>query len=823
MMATSELPASSSNADALLVSDSNSIRFERPFIGLCIQILMATFWLGLICSFILSPLVILGCELGDDWHPILDMPKNSVVILNSLAVLSLMLPCITWPCARMTFLWLKSLCSALFSPRIVLTLDSAGVTIGCSGLLIGWEEIDGIKRVHHAGKLGELIIKPLDWRCGDRWKECWRPSWCGILTLDTNESTYESPMRLRSAITVLNSGVYVLDNDAFDLKQLDESLRELYGVFHGSELRVIDTGVLAPISSTLPAAAADPPAIAIPASEFPASSSNADALLVAESNSIRFERPSIGVICIQILMATFMLGVICSLVVLPPALLAWGLLNSSFVQHNPDPFQLIIAIGPYLLAIPLAYCTWPCAQPTFLWLKSLCSALFSPRIVLTLDSAGVTIGCSGLLIGWEEIDGIKRVHHAGKLGELIIKPLDWRCGDRWKECWRPSWCGILTLDTNESTYESPMRLRSAITVLNSGVYVLDNDAFDLKQLDESLRELYGVFHGGELRVIDTGVLAPTSSTLPAAAADPPAIAIPAIALKSFAKSRYKALYSSTSLRDINSGTVLQDMQSMIFLFAAQRSIPRDEAQAFVDRVLQHIRGDSDGLIVDEIAEQQDTIRSAVRLWACAEQLTVGEAQAQAYQGPEVCSILNEAIREDAEPILEPAIRLARAITFFCCSPKYDSKQWPDGENSTTPDTTYRGGGLPRRHIPWFSEPGKTFRSRQFISSSFQWSVAKLFMDRRQAAVQAVQHLEREDPILWVFKFQRDCLHVNFIDPSASGFEGELEFLLVPYTVLTVEEAKWQETPTIASPHVIILRVASDNRAWPEDLPTAPWA
>ena len=291
-------------------------------------------------------------------------------------------------------------------------------------------------------------------------------------------------------------------------------------------------------------------------------------------------------------------------------------------------------------------------------------------------------------------------------------------------------------------------------------------------------------------------------------------------LKSFAKSRYKALYSSTSLRDINSGTVLQDMQSMIFLFAAQRSIPRAEAQAFVDRVLQHIRGDSDGLIVDEIAQQQDTIRSAVRLWACDEQLTVGEAQAQAYQGLEVCSILNEAIREDAEPILEPAIRLARAITFFCCSPKYDSKQWPDGENSTTPDTTYRGGGLPRRHIPWFSELGKTFRSRQFISSSFRSSVATAFIYRRQA----VQHLEHEDPILWVFKFERDCLHVNFIDPSTSGlFEGELEFLLVPYTVFTVEEAKWQDVPTSTSPHVIVLRVASDNKAWPEDLPTAPWA
>ena len=84
-------------------------------------------------------------------------------------------------------------------------------------------------------------------------------------------------------------------------------------------------------------------------SELPASSSNADALLVAESYSIRFERPSIGVICIQILMATFMLGVICSLVVLPLALLAWGL---SFFQHGiPDSFPLI----GYLLAIPLAF------------------------------------------------------------------------------------------------------------------------------------------------------------------------------------------------------------------------------------------------------------------------------------------------------------------------------------------------------------------------------------------------------------------------------------------------------------------------------------
>jgi hypothetical protein len=169
----------------------------------------------------------------------------------------------------------------------------------------------------------------------------------------------------------------------------------------------------------------------------------------------------------------------------------------------PGPLLFLLA---YWLAHSLAYCSWDSVRPTFLWLKSLCSALFSPRIVLTLDSAGVTIGCSGLTIGWEEIDSMERVLHNRRehipfsrrrvieLNHLLIKPLDERCAARWKESWR------LT-----SRRSIPLWLL-AIKVLNSGIVFLPEVTFpSVKLLDESLRELYCVFHGGELRVNDTEV------------------------------------------------------------------------------------------------------------------------------------------------------------------------------------------------------------------------------------------------------------------------------------------------------------------------------
>jgi hypothetical protein len=279
--------------------------------------------------------------------------------------------------------------------------------------------------------------------------------------------------------------------------------------------------------------------------------------------------------------------------------------------------------------------------------------------------------------------------------------------------------------------------------------------------------------------------------------------------KSFAQSRYKSLYSAVSLRGMNSYTVLRDMQDMIYLFAARHSIPRAQADAFLDRVLRRIPREADEGLDRVDASMQSRhrsdhhcgdpyarIRMALRVWTCDEKLEAGGAKV------EICHILNEAIRRDTEPLLEPAVRLARAITWFCCNAQ---QHWPDGINSTTADTTYRGGGFPRQHMAWFNEPGKMFRSRQFLASSFLLPISRQFMFR--------QH---DEPILWVFKFQRPCGHVSFIRTT------EFEFLLVPYTVFTIEEATWQHAPTVSNPHRIVLRVASDNKAMPEDLPLAPW-
>ena len=178
----------------------------------------------------------------------------------------------------------------------------------------------------------------------------------------------------------------------------------------------------------------------------------------------------------------------------------------------------------------------------FLFISQL-AVLFGPRVVLTLDSAGVAIDV--LTIGWEEIGSIERVYQSRRaligdpgwrpcsrkrityLDKLTIVPLDERCAARWKESWH----------LRSRPLGQPIEGVSA-----SGV-VLTRFHFptSIEQLDESLRELYGVFHGGELRVKDTWLVRkegcvepfelPTSSTLPAAAADPPAIAIPAIVLE----------------------------------------------------------------------------------------------------------------------------------------------------------------------------------------------------------------------------------------------------------------------------------------------------
>jgi hypothetical protein len=112
--------------------------------------------------------------------------------------------------------------------------------------------------------------------------------------------------------------------------------------------------------------------------------------------------------------------------------------------------------------------------------------------------------------------------------------------------------------------------------------------------------------------------------------------------------------------------------------------------------------------------------------------------------------------------------------------------------------------------------GLRFRSNQYLASSFQRRVAERFTIQPNVSVD-------KDPMVWTFKFQHEnCHHVNFLRPGhESTLNRELEFLLPPGSVLTVESTTWS-TNTAATPHEISLRVAPDNMSEPLDLAFAPW-
>ena len=99
--------------------------------------------------------------------------------------------------------------------------------------------------------------------------------------------------------------------------------------------------------------------------------------------------------------------------------------------------------------------------------------------------------------------------------------------------------------------------------------------------------------------------------------------------------------------------------------------------------------------------------------------------------------------------------------------------------------------------------------------------------------------------LWRFRFERyNCNHVNFLGEK-SVVKDEKEFLvrcrpapdcvsleeadalcaveqLVPYTVLMVQHVKWS-TNLDQEPHHITISVETDNKAWSDELPLAPWS
>lgn len=145
---------------------------------------------------------------------------------------------------------------------------------------------------------------------------------------------------------------------------------------------------------------------------------------------------------------------------------------------------------------------------------------------------------------------------------------------------------------------------------------------------------------------------------------------------------------------------------------------------------------------------------------------------------EFCSLLNEALREDAPDLVGLTAEVVHAVNELCVVRRTDPGVLTFPEDCET----YRGGGFDDVHQGFFT----------------------VRFDHRGAT----------DP-----RFR--CQHVKSVKNShvlgaLTGEPRESEFLFAPYSVFTVLEVNW------GYPHRIVIQAAADNKLEPEDLPLAPW-
>ena len=258
--------------------------------------------------------------------------------------------------------------------------------------------------------------------------------------------------------------------------------------------------------------------------------------------------------------------------------------------------------------------------------------------------------------------------------------------------------------------------------------------------------------------------------------------------------------------------------------AAKALVTHYEGKVVAIRCLEGLRNFVKSYCDTELIDENEDVKVvAMLLWTASK---YGGSRA------ELCSLLNRALREDKQApalVFDNAVLLARALNknLVAFVENRESagdrslyRNWPNGPNvdkhsegwSTKANSTWRGGAMPREDFQWWLEldkkatEAKKFRTRMFVASSFNRSVAEHFAEKAY---------NKSDPdgtgkVLFLFNFERhNCLHVNYIDKS--GYPQEKEFLMPPYT--TLELVRVQESFDLdVRPHMIELNVMRDNQS-----------
>eukprot|EP00929_Paragymnodinium_shiwhaense_P117390 TRINITY_DN8791_c0_g1_i1.p1 TRINITY_DN8791_c0_g1~~TRINITY_DN8791_c0_g1_i1.p1 ORF type:complete len:959 (-),score=179.53 TRINITY_DN8791_c0_g1_i1:185-3061(-) len=185
------------------------------------------------------------------------------------------------------------------------------------------------------------------------------------------------------------------------------------------------------------------------------------------------------------------------------------------------------------------------------------------------------------------------------------------------------------------------------------------------------------------------------------------------------------------------------------------------------------------------AGQSDVEKMALSDWTSQEVLQNDGRSGEA----EFCSMLNDALRCDAQPVLAHAIDVLQAFKVELvvdrasrASSKSMLLKIPDNLKDESGilkhKTVFRGTGMPQQSVDLFTE-GEKYRVPFFLATSFKRYVAEAFADRSWT------HKPSLRKVVFEIDISEMPLHAAFVHACPPAPQGEFEFLFVPYSCFKV--------------------------------------
>jgi serine/threonine protein kinase len=281
---------------------------------------------------------------------------------------------------------------------------------------------------------------------------------------------------------------------------------------------------------------------------------------------------------------------------------------------------------------------------------------------------------------------------------------------------------------------------------------------------------------------------------------------------SFADSIFKRQYASLEAPEF-ADQLLAAVRNLITTYCEVHALPKQKGAEFF-QALQAEAFRHPGELLAEVPF------AAQRMWTSALKLD-GVPDSHKV---ELCSMLNAVIRADTSALMPHAAVVAHGINALCVSARAPTADAGGGQALRIfppAGVCYRGGGFDNAHQGFF-DVGVKYRVPGFLATSFSEAKAGEFLYRAHV-------LHARPAIKWIFQldprgeteFAHRCKHVNLITDSRTNVPGEEEYLFAAYSAFEVTAAAWN-AGTDGDPHVVNVKVATDNRTEDEALPLAPW-